>query len=517
MVQSNNLQQKIMNATHRLQQCTPGIFYVLLATLSLNLATNARAQTAPAPRNVVFVLSDDHRFDFMSFHEGAPPFLETPNMDRMAREGAHLANAFVSTSLCSPSRASILTGQYAHRHGVVDNMADVPPGTRYFPQDLQEAGYVTGFFGKWHMGGDSDEPRAGFNRWVSFRGQGVYYDPLLNVDGEQVQREGYTTDILTDYAIQWLDDVQANEPEKPFFLYLSHKNVHAEFEPAERHAGRYADVPPAYPETMYREAEGIETWPEWVKEQRSSWHGVDYMYHGRINFNDFYRRYNETLLSLDESLGRVLDYLEQHGLSENTLVIYMGDNGFSFGEHGLIDKRHAFEESMRVPMLAWAPGFVAPGTRIDRMVMNIDVAPTLLDLAGASMPEAHVIDGASFLPLLQGRDIPDWRTDIMYEYYWEYTFPQTPTQFALRTDDYKFVFFYGLWGENALFDLKKDPQERYNLINDEAYRETARDLQDRLFDKLESTGGMQIPFRRPRGGQQALTRPADEPSTSPLP
>jgi len=475
----------------------------------------SRAQEqGPAPRNVVFILSDDHRYDFMGFHPYAPEWLETPNLDRMAREGMHLANAFVTTALCSPSRASILTGQYAHRHGVVDNNIDIPEGTRFFPEYLQDAGYATGFFGKWHMGHDTDEPRRGFDRWVSFRGQGVYYDPVLNVDGHQSKHQGYTSDILTDYALEWLEE--QHEAERLFFLYLSHKAVHAEFEPAERHRGHYAGEPLEYKETMYPDAAGSETWPEWVKAQRSSWHGVDYMYHGRINFDDFYRQYAETLLGVDESVGRVLDFLEENGLAEHTLVIYMGDNGFSFGEHGLIDKRHAFEESMRVPMLAWAPGFIRPGTVLEQNVLNLDIMPTVLDVTGAKAPDDHVVDGMSFLPFLQGATVANWRDEFLYEYYWEWNFPQTPTQFAIRTSRYKYVFTHGVWDQDGLYDLQNDPQEQLNLIDSPEHQELAKELRNRLFDRLEATGGMHIPLRRPTGGQNDKRRPEGEPSTDPL-
>ncbi len=472
----------------------------------------AEAQEPAARRNVVFILSDDHRYDFMGFHPNAPEWLETPSMDRMAAQGAHIANAFVTTSLCSPSRASILTGQYAHRHGIVDNTAPIPEGTHYFPEYLQKAGYRTGFFGKWHMGEEKDDPKPGFDRWVSFRGQGVYNDPVLNIDGVQVPQKGYTSDILTDFALEWLDDVR----EEPFFLYLSHKAVHAEFIPAPRHAGRYADVPLRYPATMYPDAEGIDSWPAWVLAQRSSWHGVDYMYHGDIDFNDFYRRYAETLLGVDESIGRVLDYLDAHGLSENTLVIYMGDNGFSFGEHGLIDKRQAFEESMRVPMIAVAPGMIAPGRTIEENILNIDVMPTVLALAGAVAPPSHTIDGRSFLPLLTGEGVADWRDEFLYEYYWEYSFPHTPTQFAIRTPRYKYIYYYGVWDRDALFDLQEDPAESFNLAQLPAERDRVLDLRGRLFDELRRTDGMQIPLREAGAFQAGKRRPEDSPSTDPL-
>ena len=201
------------------------------------------------PRNVIFILSDDHRYDAMGF-TGKIPGLQTPNLDRLAKEGAHFENAFVTTALCSPSRASILTGQYAHTHTVVDNDAPAPPDMLFFPQYLQKAGYQTAFFGKWHMGGDNDDPRPGFDHWVSFRGQGVYYNPLLNVNGKHVQYSdsAYTTEVLTDQTLSWLKE---RKKDKPFFLYLSHKAVHAEFYPARNDKGRYKDIKIQYPFSMF--------------------------------------------------------------------------------------------------------------------------------------------------------------------------------------------------------------------------------------------------------------------------
>ncbi|HWM85225.1 MAG TPA: sulfatase-like hydrolase/transferase, partial [Kofleriaceae bacterium] len=220
------------------------------------------------PRNVIIILSDDHRHDFLGFMPGAPDFLDTPQLDRMARSGAHISNAFVTTSLCSPSRASILTGQYAHRHGIVDNTSPIPRGTVFFPERLQRAGYRTALIGKWHMGEETDVPQRGFHRWVSFRGQGGYRDPELNIDGTRRVVRGYTTDILTDQALRFLEEQRAGAPEQPFFLILSHKAVHAEFDPAPRHAGRYASVPVPYPPTMARSAADRPGVPRWVREQR---------------------------------------------------------------------------------------------------------------------------------------------------------------------------------------------------------------------------------------------------------
>jgi arylsulfatase A-like enzyme len=453
------------------------------------------------PRNVIFILSDDHRYDFMGFLD-KPKFLETPNMDRMAGEGAYVKNATVSTALCSPSRASILTGQYAHRHGVVDNNTRVPEGTRFFPQDLQKAGWQTAFMGKWHMGHDSDEPRPGFDKWISFRGQGVYINPTFNIDGKQVKREGHVSDLLTDYALDWIE--KDCKPDKPFMLYLSHKAVHAMFEPAKRHLGKYQNVELEYPKSMADTEENYKGKPSWVKEQRNSWHGVDYMYHGQMDFDTFYRRYCETLLSVDESIGRIIKYLEDNNLAEDTLVMYIGDNGFVLGEHGLIDKRHMYEESMRVPFLAWCPGMIKPGIVVEELIQNIDVAPTILDVAGIETPAR--MDGKSFLPILQGKKIP-WRDSAFYEYYWERNFPHTPTTHGLRTDRYKYIHYHGIWDIDELYDLKSDPEEMHNLIDSPEHQKLIKQLNDRMFEWLEKTDGMLIPLRRDSGGRAVERNP----------
>ncbi len=467
--------------------------------LLLGLAT-AQAQ----PKNVVLILSDDHRYDFFSAHPNAPDFLETPAMDRMAQEGVHLRNAFVTTSLCSPSRASILSGQYAHNHGVVDNSSPIPEGTRFFPEDLQTAGVNTGYIGKWHMGHEDDAPRPGFDYWVSFQGQGVYYNPTLNVDGERVEREGYTTDLLTDYA---LDFLEAQDDENPFFLVLSHKAVHAEFEPAERHRGAYADIDIPYPASMDLTETNYAGKPHWVRAQRGSWHGVDYMYHGQLGigasgFDNFYRRYVETLLALDESVGRVLAQLDESGLADETLVLYMGDNGFLLGEHGLIDKRNAYEESIRVPMLAWAPGWIEPGSAAADLIRNIDLAPTFLDVL--NVDSDIDMDGQSFLSILDNATTSGGRVaasadsdrEFLYEYYWEHAFPHTPTTFALRGDQYKFIYYHGVWDTEELYDLENDPQEQVNLIDVPSLQPLVNQMRGRLFDRLQEEDAMRVPMRR---------------------
>lgn len=477
---------------------------ILLSLLVHSCQYTSPVEQAKERKNVIFILSDDHRYDFMGFM-GQVPFLETPNMDRMAREGAHIQNAFVSTSLCSPSRASILTGQYAHHHGVIDNQSLIPESAVFFPEYLQEGGYQTAYVGKWHMGEHHDDPRDGFDYWASFRGQGKYYNPSINLNGERVNYtdSSYVSDVLTDYALDFLKN---RKQDKPFFMCLSHKAVHAEFYPAQRHLDKYAKESVNYPKTMFPPGHAhskvdtseynYEDLPNWVKEQRHSWHGVDYMYHGQIDFDGFYRRYCETLLALDESIGKVLDYLETENLLENTIVFYMGDNGFSFGEHGLIDKRQAYEESMRVPFLAMGKGMIDPGSKIEAVIQNIDIAPTIMEIAGL-VPKNNM-DGTSFLPLLKGETIP-WKDTIYYEYFWERPFPQTPTVHAVRTDRYKYIRYHGIWDINELYDLQEDPEEMNNLIRSEAHREIAQHLNASLFKWLGNTGGENIPLKKDQG------------------
>ncbi|MDH3584114.1 MAG: sulfatase [Phycisphaerae bacterium] len=470
------------------------------------------------PLNVVFILSDDHRYDVMSFL--GHPWVQTPAMDAMARDGVYFKNAMVTTSLCSPSRASILTGRYMHHHGVVDNNVPTPPDTRFFPQDLQAAGYRTGFFGKWHMGGHADAPRPGFDRWVSFRGQGHYYPPRhlkkwsLNIDGKHVPQKGYITDELTDYAIDWLNST-AKGSDRPFFIYISHKGVHGMFHPAQRHAGRYKGKPLPVPRTMANTLENYKDKPLWLKNQRNSWHGVDFAYHRNTDIAEHYRLYCEALLSVDESIARLRKWLQETGLAERTLVMYMGDNGFQWGEHGLIDKRTAYEASMRVPLLGVCPQLWKPGTTIEQVVANIDIGPTVLAAAGLKTPP-HM-DGRSFLQLATGQTDPaKWRKNLLYEYYWEWSFPHTPTTFALRTQRYKFIQYHGIWDIDELYDMDGDPLEQHNLIFSKSHQQVITTMRADLHRILVEADANKVPFshKRRMGANLRLrsgSKPADFP------
>ena len=478
---------------------------LLIGLMQLSVSAQTGNQK---PMNIIFILADDHRYDAMGFMNKIPG-LQTPGFDRMAKEGAHIKNAFVSTALCSPSRASILTGQYSHTHTVVDNDAPLPKDLVFFPQYLQKSGYQTAFLGKWHMGNTDDAPQPGFDYWLSFQGQGTYYNSTFNINGKRIKQpaDGYVTDQLTEHAINWLN---TRNKTKPFFVYLSHKGVHAEFQPAKRHSGKYASLPIVCPPSMYLTAtDSSKTFgtvtapqtkvnykdiPQWVRDQRHSWHGVDYMYHGDIAFNDFYHRYLETLQAVDESVEEIIAWVKEQGLQNNTMVVYMGDNGFSFGEHGLIDKRHAYEESMRVPLLVWAPGMIKPSSIVEQVVMNVDLAPTFLELANVARPAQ--MQGYSFTQLLKGSPVNWQRNKVFYEYYWEAAFPQTPTTFAIRSDRYKYIYYNGVWDINELFDIQNDPYEMNNLIRDTSYRKIGLALKDELFKWLEETNGLQIPLKK---------------------
>lgn len=450
------------------------------------------------PRNVVFILTDDHRYDAMGFM--GHPFMKTPNLDSIAAAGVHLKNAFVTTSLCSPSRASILTGLYTHKHRVIDNNRPMPAGIRFFPEYLRKAGYETAFFGKWHMGGGSDEPRPGFDKWVSFKGQGSYYPPnpdyTLNVDGKRVKQKGYITDELTDYAIDWLKN--GRDAKKPFFIYLSHKAVHANFTPPPRYAGKYAKADWKAPATEESD-KGNRSKPRWMRDQRNSWHGVDFPYHSDLDIETYYKRYCETLLAVDDSIGRVKQQLKDMGILDQTLIIYMGDNGFMFGEHGLIDKRVAYEASIRVPMVMQCPELFKGGQTIDRMVANIDIGPTILEAAGIKTPD--YMDGQSFLPLAEGKQVK-WRDYFLYVYYWEKNFPQTPTTFALRSDKWKYITYYGLWDTDELYDMQNDPDESENVIA--RYPKIAKQMENEMYRMMGDSmkGGLHIPLNQPAGGSQ---------------
>lgn len=479
-------------------------FYWFLSLFLFHLL-NLSSENRP---NIVFFLTDDHRFDALGFMNH--PFLKTPHLDQLRKEGVHCENAFVTTSLCSPSRASILTGQYAHSHRVVDNYHEVDPGLVFFPQYLQNAGYETAFIGKWHMG-DENDPQRGFDHWAAFRGQGTYYPDGhgtsrvvpqnnyegYNINGQQVPQKGYITDELTDMSIDWLNSRKAKT--KPFFLYVSHKGVHSDFVPRDEDRGIYQNKLWTPPKNSINNKAFRNGKPAWLINQRNSRHGIDYGYNLKDFDLDYYhKRYCEALIPIDDAVGRTIAHLKKIGELDNTIFCYMGDNGFMFGDFGLIDKRAAYEPSIRVPMIIRLPKGMQKNGTLKQVVANIDIAPTLMEAAGLDKPSN--MHGESFWKLLQGQQIP-WREALLYEYYWEWNYPHTPTTHAIRGEQYKYIRYHGVWDTEELYDLKHDPDETNNLIRDPKQQQRIQKMKSQLFDILAKTNGKDIPFHSDRGRQ----------------
>jgi len=417
------------------------------------------------------------------------PFLPLPNLQGLAARGVLFDNAFVTTSLCSPSRATLLTGLYAHTHGVlVNERVELPATAVTYPQILQRAGYETAFVGKWHMDSRTDAPRPGFDYWVSFRGQGVYEDPLLNENGRAVQRYGYVTDLLTEYAVDWLQRPRT----KPFLLILSHKAPHNPAVPAERHAGALADAALPEPASFTDSYEGKPTWerryarcggtaaaiaecPDPQPERLPPW---------TWSSRDATRlQYLRTLLALDDSVGSVLSALEAGGVARSTYVVFLSDNGLFLGEHRLGDKRLAYEESLRIPLVIGGAD-LAP-RRVSAMALNLDLAPTALDLAGLPVPAE--MQGRSLAKLLRGEPLRP-RESFLYEYRQESFLPVVPDIQAVRTAGRKYVTYPDRPSEVELYDLLTDPNELVNLAGRAEWAAAEADLRRELEHLLAETG-----------------------------
>ncbi|MCC7052992.1 MAG: sulfatase [Gemmatimonadaceae bacterium] len=449
---------------------------VLSMTLLLTLSGCATAvQRGPAEGtqrpNIVFVLVDDLRWDDIGV--AGHPFVQTPNIDRLAAEGARFTNAFASTPLCSPSRASILTGQYVRRNGIVDNTARDSASHRLatFAIPLQAAGYRTGFFGKWHMGND-DSPRPGWSHWVAMRGQGEAVNPSLNIDGSRRIVEGYVTDVLTDRVVAFLKD----SSQAPFMVFLAHKALHPNvvqandgtrgamregqpegFVPAPRHAGRYATaVVPRRPNAL--------TPPVRKPALERRLPGLPALSPATGTSDTDIRARLEMLLGVDESLGRLRATLDSLGQLENTVIVLTSDHGYFYGEHGLDQERRlAYEETARIPLIVRYPGVARAGSTPSQLVQTIDFASTMLELAGVRDTVRR--QGASLVPLLRGRTVP-WRSSLFLEYYTDIVFPRTFRMGydAVRTERYTYITYRELPGMDELYDLQRDPYQMDNLM-----------------------------------------------------
>lgn len=453
----------------------------------------ARAIEAAKPKdrpNFVFILIDDLRYDLA--HCTGNPQAKTPNIDRIARDGVMFSNAFVTISLCSPSRATFLTGQYGHCNGVYVNESrpELDPSIATWPKLLQEAGYDTAFIGKWHQG-KGNYPRKGFNHWVSFEGQGAYENPTINTDGKVEQVNGYMTDILSDAAMEWL----RRDRTAPFCLYLPHKAVHGPFTPAPRYANLYDGVKFPHPPNCFDNFEGK---PEWLKELTKGRPNPNPK--GGQGLDQPIRKQLQCLAAADEGIGRILDQLARTGQLENTVIAFAGDNGFYHGEHGLGDKRSAYEESIRIPLIVSYPKMITPGTKIQDMVLNTDFAPTMLDLAGIAAPAS--MQGKSMVPLLKGND-SGWRKEFFYEYMSEPQFPKIPSALAVRTDRWKYIRYPEITDIEELYDIKNDPYELKNLAADPKHASTLADMKKRMDALMVETKAKEFWDKRIAAGKAA--------------
>lgn len=490
------------------------VFFVFLLSSVLTI----RAQQAKGP-NVLFIMADDHAYQAISAYHSR--LINTPNIDRIAREGALMEDAYVTNSVCSPSRAVILTGKYSHINGMKDNGTYFNGEQQTLPKIFKQYGYQTAIVGKWHL---FSKP-TGFDYWNILPDQGHYYSPQFIKMGKDTVYSGYVTDVITDLAINWIEQ----NKDRPFFMMLHHKAPHRNIMPPLKYLDKFNDVTFKLPPTFYDDylnkpalqrqsvtikndldvrydskipcdtclVTKINSWAPGemekelaglTSEQRKVWDAAyqkKYDEFKKLKTRDEiarwqYQRYMEDylrcIMSLDDNIGRVLKYLDDSGLAKNTIVVYMSDQGFYLGEHGLYDKRFMYEESFRTPMMIRFPQAVKPGNRLHEFILNLDVAPTLLDLAGIKVPAD--MQGESLKPLLQGKKVKTWRNEIYYHYY-EKSFNLT-AHYGIRTRRYKLIHFYDPVDAWELYDLKKDPRETTNIYGDPSYQNEIAELKQRL-------------------------------------
>ncbi len=473
--------------------------------------------------NILFIMTDDHAIQALSAYNNT--LIQTPNLDRIANEGVLIKNGFVANSICAPSRATLLTGKHSHKNGQMTNENTFDGSQLTFPKLLQQAGYETAMIGKWHLKSDP----TGFDYWNILPGQGEYYNPDFIEMGEQKRFEGYCTTLTTDFALDWLDNRQSKN--KPFCLLLHHKAPHRTWQPDTMHLDEFKDVVYPLPENFFDDYKGrraaagqklsireddmdirydlkmqddrIPSRFPWINHtarmnetQKSAWEAhytpvKDEFLSQNLcgadlhlwKYQRYMRDYLACIRSVDENVGRVLDYLKEKELDKNTLVVYTSDQGFYMGEHGWFDKRFMYEESLRTPLLVRLPkGYAARGT-IMELVQNIDHAPTFLDFAGVEIPEE--MQGRSLKPLLTGENEIAWRNAIYYHYY---EFPNehmVKRHYGIRTDRYKLIHFYNDIDEWELYDLQNDPNEMNNLIQSEEHASLVESLKSDLAELQE--------------------------------
>jgi arylsulfatase A-like enzyme len=482
---------------------------LLLLLLSVAGFTAPAADASkPGRPNIVFIFSDDHAYQAISAYGDPRKLLETPNLDRIAREGVRFDRCLVPNSICGPSRATVLTGKYSHLNGFPNNSNSRFDGTQTtFPKLLQNAGYQTAIFGKWHLMSDP----TGFDHWQILPGQGVYYNPPMIRMGQQVAEPGYVTDIITERSLEWLKN---RDKTKPFLAMIQHKAPHREWSPALRHLGHDNDRKYAEPPTLFDDYAGrgpavkgqdmtiektmtpfdnkLPTMPRLTPEQRKVWDayyaprnekftnmaltGKDLV---RWKYNRYMHDYLGTVKAVDEGVGAVLKFLDDEKLTDNTIVVYASDQGFFLGEHGWFDKRWIFEESLRTPLLVRWPGHAKAGSVSKDIVSTVDFAQTFLAAAGVAAP--NDVQGGNLLPVLAGTTPANWRKSFYYHYY-EYPEPHhVRPHYGVVTDRYKLVRFYAMGPDYfELYDLQKDPHELKSVFGDPAYGKITDDLTKEL-------------------------------------
>ncbi|HEY3901588.1 MAG TPA: sulfatase [Chthoniobacter sp.] len=480
------------------------ILVVLLAVLPVLHAADA----PPKRPNIVFIFSDDHGYQAISAYNDPRKLIETPNIDRIGKEGMRFDRCLVPNSICGPSRATVITGKYSHMNGFYNNTSSKFDGSQVtMPKLLQAAGYQTAMIGKWHLVTDP----TGFDFWQILPGQGVYYNPMMIRNGQKIKMSGYVTDIITDTTLDWL---KHRDKSKPFLLMCQHKAPHREWEPSLKYLNADGDRKYDEPETLFDDYSGrgkaeheqdmmikqtmndkdmkLVPPPQLTPEQKKEW---DAYYDPRnakyreanLKGEDLtrwrYQRYLHDYLacirSVDESVGKILKYLDDEGLADNTIVVYSSDQGFYLGEHGWFDKRWIFEESLRTPLLIRWPGVTAPGSVNKNIVSNVDFAETFLDAAGAPVPPE--MQGHSLVPLLRGEMPADWRNSFYYHYYEHPAVHNVARHYGVITDRYKLVHFYepefNYW---ELFDTQKDPHELHSVYNEAEYSDVRKRLETEL-------------------------------------
>jgi arylsulfatase A-like enzyme len=470
--------------------------YSFLAAVVFTAAVSA----AEKPPNILFIMADDHAAHSISAY--GSKINQTPNIDRIARDGMRFNQCLVTNSICTPSRAAILTGKYAHINGVpVFNRFDGSQPT--LAKYLQAAGYHTGMIGKWHLGSDP----TGFASWTILPGQGVYKEPVfIHQNGERKKHAGYVTDVITDLSLELLEQ---RPKDKPFFLMCHHKAPHRPWQPDEKHAKKWENVQVPEPATFN---DDYSTRSDAAREatmridrdlnktdlKQDPPQGLSAEALKKWKYQRYMRDYLACIDSVDENVGRLLDYLDKNGLAENTIVVYTSDQGFFLGDHDWFDKRFMYEESLKMPFLVRWPTKVKPGTTNDGMILNVDFAPTLLDVAGQKV--AADIQGRSFLPLLGGERPKDWRTSMYYRYYHYPQDHRVQPHYGVRTERYKLIYFNKI-DQWELFDLQKDPHELKNVYNDPAYAETRKELKEEMYRlKKELQDENQFENELPKGG-----------------